>query len=187
MSKYNNYANTEVGEPYGGNGVNEIAILDPYASQPDPNYDAEVNGQPIPVMKQIKTFASPSPDLGNINAGDPDAVREWCTNGTAVDPETDSIFVNNEDGYTYQWNLGTDTITNTVQVSNGYGVPYTPTAIAPMARSSRTTAARSSPWAATRISPSAHSRRLIRRCSAMRSRLRQTWLRASAGRRRPVP
>ncbi len=131
VSKYNNYANTEVGEPFGGNGVNEIAILDPYASQPDPNYDAEVNGQPIPVMQEVDTFASPSPDLGNINAGDPDAVREWCTNGTAVDPETDSIYVNDEDGYTYQWNLGSDTITNTVQVSAGYGVPYTPTAIAP--------------------------------------------------------
>ncbi len=131
VSKYNNYANTEVGEPYGGNGVNEIAILDPYASQPDPNYDAEVNGQPIPVMQQVMTFASPSPDLGNINAGDPDAVREWCTNGTAVDPATDSIYVNDEDGYTYQWNLGTDTISNTVEVSAGYGVPYTPTAIAP--------------------------------------------------------
>ncbi len=131
VSKYNNYANTEVGEPYGGNGVNEIAILDPYASQPDPNYDAEVNGQPIPVMQQVMTFSSPSPDLGNINAGDPDAVREWCTNGTAVDPATDSIYVNDEDGYTYQWNLGTDTISNTVEVSAGYGVPYTPTAIAP--------------------------------------------------------
>ncbi len=131
VSKYNNYANTEVGDPYGGNGVNEIAILDPNASQPDPNDDAEVNGQPIPVMQQVMTFSSPSPDLGNINAGDPDAVREWCTNGTAVDPATDSIYVNDEDGYTYQWNLGTDTISNTVEVSAGYGVPYTPTAIAP--------------------------------------------------------
>ena len=116
-TEYNNYANAEVGEPYGGNGVNEIAILDPYASQPDPNYDAEVNGQPIPVMQEVETFASPSPDLGNIDAGDPDSVREWCTNGTAVDPETDSIYVNDEDGYTYQWNLGTDTISNTVRVS----------------------------------------------------------------------
>jgi hypothetical protein len=131
VSKYNNYANSEVGEPYGGNGVNEIAILDPYASQPDPNNDAEVNGQPIPVMQEVETFASPSPDLENIGAGDPDSVREWCTNGTAVDPETDSIYVNDEDGYTYQWNLGSDTISNTVEVSAGYGVPYTPTAIAP--------------------------------------------------------
>src|SRR5208282_4182101 len=129
LSKYNNYANAEVGTTNGGNGVNEIAVLDPYSSQPDPNNDPKPNGQVMPVMKQIMTFASPSPDLGNINGGDPNAVREWCTNGSAVDPATDSIYVNDEDGYTYQWNLGTNTITNTVEVSPGYGVPYTPTAI----------------------------------------------------------
>jgi len=131
LSKYNNYANSEVGEPYGGNGVDQIAVLDPYATQPDPNYDPQPNGQVMPVMKEIMTYASPSPDLSNINGGDPNAVREWCTNGTAVDPATDSVFVNNEDGYTYEWNLGTGTITNAVEVTPGYGVPYTPTAISP--------------------------------------------------------
>jgi hypothetical protein len=130
LSKYNNYANAETGSQ-GGNGVNEIAVLDPFASQPDPNNDPQPNGQPMPVMKQVMAFSSPSPDIGNINGGDPEAVREWCTNGTAVDPAADSIFVNDEDGYTYEWNLGTDTITHTVEVSAGYGVPYTPTAISP--------------------------------------------------------
>src|SRR5579884_2643980 len=130
LSKYNNYANAETGSS-GGNGVNEIAVLDPYASQPDPNNDPQPGGQPMPVMKQILTMASPSPDIPNINGGDPDAVREWCTNGTAVDPADDSIFANNEDGYTYEWNLGTNTITHTVEVSKGVGVPYTPTAISP--------------------------------------------------------
>jgi len=131
LSKYNNYANAEVGEPYGGNGVDQIAILDPYATQPDPNYDPQPNGQVMPVMKEIMTYASPSPDLNNVNGGDPNAVREWCTNGTAVDPATDSVFVNNEDGYTYEWNLGTGTITNAVEITLGYGVPYTPTALSP--------------------------------------------------------
>ena len=128
LSKYNNYANTEVGQPYGGNGVNQIAILDPYASQLDPNYDANPNLQ---VMKQVMAMTSVSPDIPNATAGDPNAVREWCTNGTVVDPATDSVYVNNEDGYTYQWNLGTGLITNAVQITSGIGVPYTPTAIAP--------------------------------------------------------
>ncbi len=128
LAKYNNYANAEVGEPYGGSGVNKIAILDPYASQLDPNYDPNPNLQ---VMKEIMTLASPSPDLDNQAAGDPDAVREWCTNGTVVDPANDSVFINNEDGYTYQWNLGTDEISNAVEVTSGVGVPYTPTAIGP--------------------------------------------------------
>ncbi|HEV8000773.1 MAG TPA: Ig-like domain repeat protein, partial [Planctomycetaceae bacterium] len=128
LSKYNNYANTEVGEPYGGNGVTQIAVLDPYASQLDPNYDANPNLQ---VMKQVMTMASPSPDVPNASGGDPNAVREWCTNGTVVDPGTDSVYVNNEDGYTYQWNLGTGLVTNAVEITSGIGVPYTPTAIAP--------------------------------------------------------
>jgi trimeric autotransporter adhesin len=128
LTKYNNYANAEVGEPYGGNGVNQIAILDPYNTQLDPNYDANSSLQ---VMKQVMTMQSPSPDIPNAEAGDPDAVREWCTNGTVVDPATDSVYINNEDGYTYQWNLGTGLVTNAVQVTSGVGVPYTPTAIAP--------------------------------------------------------
>lgn len=132
LSKYNNYANADFGGPnsgyYGGNGVNEIAVLDPYKSVPDPNDDPNPN---IQVMATVEGFASPSPDLDAVSAGDPDAVREWCTNGTVVDPATDSVFMNNEDGYTYEWNLGTDTITNAVEVTTGIGVPYTPTAISP--------------------------------------------------------
>jgi len=126
LAKYNNYANVEVGEPYGGNGVNEMAVLDPYATQLDPNYDADPNLQ---VMQQVMTFVSPSPDVDDAAAGDPDAVREFCTNGTAVDPATDSVFMNNEDGYTYEWNLGTGLVTNSVEITTGIAVPYTPTAI----------------------------------------------------------
>jgi hypothetical protein len=125
--KYNNYANAEVGSG-GGNGINRIAILDPFATQPDPNNDPNPS---LPVMKEIMTCASPSPDVGNINGGDPDAVREWCTNGTVVDPATDSVIVNNEDGYTYRWNLGSGLITQAVEITPGYGSPYTPTAIGP--------------------------------------------------------
>ncbi len=140
LCKYNNYSNADFGGPnsgyYGDNGVNEMAVLDPYASVPDPNYDPNNPnpGYPNPnfkVMATVEAFASPSPDVPAVQGGDPDAVREWCTNGTVVDPATDSVFMNNEDGYTYEWNLGTNTITNAVEVTSGIGVPYTPTAIAP--------------------------------------------------------
>jgi hypothetical protein len=140
LSKYNDYSNADFGGPnsgyYGGNGVNEMAVLDPYSAVPDPNYDSNNPnpGYPNPnfdVMATVESFASPSPDVPSVQGGDPDAVREWCTNGTVVDPATDSVYMNNEDGYTYQWNLGTDTITNAVEVTSGIGVPYTPTAIAP--------------------------------------------------------
>ncbi len=140
LSKYNNYSNADFGGPnsgdYGDNGVNEIAVLDPYSSVPDPNYDPNNPnpGYPNPnfnVMATVEAFTSPSPDVPAVQAGDPDAVREWCTNGTVVDPATDSVFMNNEDGYTYEWNLGTNTVTDAVEVTSGIGVPYTPTAIAP--------------------------------------------------------
>ena len=130
LTKYNNYVAAETGST-GGNGVNEIAVLDPYATQTDPNNDPNPS---LLVMKQILTVTSPTEDSGYINGGYPDATREWCTNGTAVDPATDSVFINNEDGYSYRWNLATDTITQAVEITDGYGEPYTPTTIGPTAR-----------------------------------------------------
>ena len=41
------------------------------------------------------------------------------------------MFINNEDGYSYRWDLATDTITQAVEITNGYGEPYTPTSIGP--------------------------------------------------------
>jgi subtilisin-like proprotein convertase family protein len=128
LSKYNNYVAAETGAFLGGNGVNQIAILDPYASQLDPNYDFNPNLQ---VMKQILTLPSPTPDTQFNGSGFLDAVREWCTNGTAVDPASDSVFINNEDGYAYRWNLTTNVITQAVEITNGIGEPYTPTAVGP--------------------------------------------------------
>ena len=120
-TKYNYYAGYD-----NGNGVNKIAILDPYATMPDPN---QGDSQAL-VMKEIMTATSPTEDSGNIGSY-PDATREWCTNGTVVDPATDSIFINNEDGYDYRWNLGTNTLTQAVDLTPGYGEPYTPTSIGP--------------------------------------------------------
>ena len=127
ITKYNNYVAGETGSS-GGNGVNEIAVLDPYATETDPNNDANPD---MLVMKQILTVTSPTEDSDWVNSGYPDATREWCTNGTAVDPATDSVFINNEDGYSYRWDLATDTITQAVEITNGYGEPYTPTSIGP--------------------------------------------------------
>ncbi len=127
LSKYNNYVAAETG-PEGGDGVNKIAVLDPYASQLDPNNDGSPNLQ---VMAQVLTVVSPTPDTEFNNNGYPNATREWCTNGTAVDPATDGVFINNEDGNAYRWNLGTNSLTQAVQLTNGIGEPYTPTAIGP--------------------------------------------------------
>jgi glucose/arabinose dehydrogenase len=115
MTKYNNYA----GE--GGDGVNKIAILDPNATMADPVTGASV-------MKEVLTIAGPTPDP-QFTGTHPNAVREWCINTAVVDPATDSVLANSEDGTLYRWNLTTNTFTQRVVLTSGIGEAYTPTLI----------------------------------------------------------
>jgi hypothetical protein len=114
FSKYNDYKQA------GGNGVNQLAILDPFAFEFDPLANADR-------MKEVLTIDGVTPD------GPPDgAVREWCINTAAVDPITHSILVNSEDGRLYRWDLWTNTFTESVElVSTGVLEAYTPTMIGP--------------------------------------------------------
>jgi hypothetical protein len=122
FSKYNNYAGI------GGDGVNKVAVLDPFATQPDPNNDGDPSLQ---VMREVLTMPGPTPDSDYTNRGYPQARREWCINDTAVDPGTKSILVNSEDGTVYRWNLVSNTLTQAVTISRGVGEPYTPTLVGP--------------------------------------------------------
>jgi len=116
MVKYNNYASV------GGDGVNKLAILDPNATQIDP-----VTGQSV--MKEVLTIAGVTPDAEFVNNGYPNAVREWCINSAVVDPATDSILANSEDGKLYRWDLATNTLSQTITLTPGVGEAYTPTVI----------------------------------------------------------
>ena len=114
MTKYNNYAGA------GGDGVNKLAILDPQGTM---NYSA--GGSNVTVMSEVLTIAGVTPDSefgGN-------AVREWCINTAAVDPQTGSILANSEDGKLYRWNLATNSFTEQVTLTAGIGEAYTPTVI----------------------------------------------------------
>lgn len=112
VSKYNNYYGVGT-----GNGRNQMAILDPFNAQAD-----VISG--LPVMREALTILGPTPD-GRY----PGAVREWCVNTVAVDPATNSVLVNNEDGRLYRWHLPTNRLTQTVRFNNGFAESYTPTAI----------------------------------------------------------
>jgi Bacterial Ig-like domain (group 3)/Right handed beta helix region len=127
FSKYNNYVAGETGSS-GGDGVNRVAILDPFARQADPNNDGDSGLQ---VMREVLTMPGPTPDTYWVNQGYANARREWCINDTVVDPYTRSILVNSEDGMVYRWNLISNTLTQAVTVSTGVGEPYTPTLIGP--------------------------------------------------------
>jgi len=115
--KYNDYAGA------GGDGVNRIAVIDPGDQMLDP-----ISGAPI--MRVVLTVAGPTPDVDKLPLW-PNAVREWCINTGAVDPATQSILVNNEDGKLYRWSMTTGALSESIVLTAGIGEAYTPTLIGP--------------------------------------------------------
>jgi hypothetical protein len=104
MTKYNEYAT----------GKNRIAVLDPKAAEDDP-----ISGKPI--MNEVVTMLGATPEGTGV--------FEWCINTAAIDPLTNSVLVNSEDGFLYRWDLSSNTLTQRLQLSGGLGEAYTPTAI----------------------------------------------------------
>ncbi|MCW5657357.1 MAG: hypothetical protein KIT60_06615 [Burkholderiaceae bacterium] len=116
LTKYNNYAPR-------ADGLNRIAILDPNSTQPDP----VIAG--VQVMHEVITQLGPTPDPAN-----PGGVKEWCVNTAAVDPSTQAVLINSEDGILYRWHLPTNTFTQQVTLNPGRFQSYTPTALGPDGR-----------------------------------------------------
>jgi hypothetical protein len=112
MTKYNNY-----GGVVGGDGANRVAILDPGAGQTDA-YSS------VTVMQEVATMLGPTTDPG-VSGG----VKEWCINSAAVDPATNSVLVNSEDGILYRWDLSTNQLSEQIRLTGGLGEAYTPTAV----------------------------------------------------------
>jgi hypothetical protein len=119
--KYNNYAFGD------GDGVNRVALLDPNATQIDPHASAPGFVE----MREVLTLIGPTPDADNYGPQFPYAVREWCINTASVNPATNSIFVPSEDGSLYRWNIATNSFSQAVALSAGFGEPYVPSLIGP--------------------------------------------------------
>lgn len=118
LVKYNNYYGVGTGD-----GQNQMAVVDPFASQAD----RFVVGTPgVQVMKEILLVTGPTADPST-----PGGVREWCVNTAVVDTQTGSALVNNEDGRIYRWNLRTNQLTEAVKMNDGIGQAYTPSLIGP--------------------------------------------------------
>lgn len=113
MTKYNFYADPGCN----GTGNNEIAVIDPTATEADP-----IDGTTM-VMKEIVTHAGVTPD------GEFSGVKEWCINSAAVTPANDSVYAPSEDGYLYHWSLPDDSFPERLRLTSGIGEAYTPTAI----------------------------------------------------------
>jgi hypothetical protein len=116
VSKYNNYFH--VG-PH-GDGHNEVAVLDPRASQKDPYAN-------VRTMKAVQTILSPV-HVPREPAG---ARYEWCINSAVVDSADDSVIVNSEDGMLYRWDLATNTLAEKIRLNSPRAEAYTPTIIGP--------------------------------------------------------
>lgn len=117
--KYNDYAGGD------GSGVNRVAILDPNSTQIDPHQSAAG----LVEMREVLTAIAPTPDPAHqVN---PNSVKEWCINAPAVNPATNSVFFNNEDGHAYRWNLATNSLDQALVLNAGLGQPYVPTVIGP--------------------------------------------------------
>jgi len=117
FSKYNNYF-------MGGDaadGTNMIAILDPNDTEAD--FHPSSNG--LLIMKRVLYKVGVTPDVNYP----PPAVDEWCINTATVDPATKSVMVNSEDGKSYRWYLPTNTLAESIALTNGISQPYTMTVI----------------------------------------------------------
>jgi len=109
--KYNNYNGVGTGV-----GLNQLAVLDPGASQADAIVPT------VQVMREVLTILGPTLDAGSTTAR-----REWCINTMAADPQRKSILANNEDGMLYRWDLTTNTLSQGIRLNAGLGQAYTPT------------------------------------------------------------
>jgi hypothetical protein len=118
--KYNDYAFQD------GSGINRVALLDPNATQLDPHSSSAG----LVEMREVLTVIGPTPDP-DVQPTLPLAVKEWCINAPAVNPATNSVFFNNEDGRAYRWNLVTNSLDQVITLNQGLGQPYVPTVIGP--------------------------------------------------------
>ncbi len=114
LCKYNNYAG--IGS---GNGHNRVAILDPNAAATDPITGATV-------MQEVISVLGPTPDPAHNSPG---AVREWCINSAAIDPFSKSAIIPNEDGRAYRWDFASNSLTESLELTNGLGEAYTPSVV----------------------------------------------------------
>jgi hypothetical protein len=110
FSNYNNYTKT-AGD---GDGVNRIALLDPNATQVDPDPSANE----LVEMREVLSVVGVTPDADGVPGGFHDALSEWSMSTPAVNPSTSSIFVSSRDGHLYRWDLSTDSLSQAIRLGS---------------------------------------------------------------------
>src|SRR4030095_11452289 len=103
--KYNDYAFLD------GSGVNRVAVLDPNDTQLDPH----TGSAGVVEMREVLAVIGGNPD--DPDPSFPFAVKKFCINAPAINPATNSVFFDSEDGHIYRWNLVTNSIDQAVPLS----------------------------------------------------------------------
>jgi len=103
-----------------GNGVNELALLDPSATEIDP-----VSGQTV--MKVVLSIADPTSDP----AAGANADYQWDTNSAAVDLANDSAYITDTDGQLFSWNFADNSLSQDIALGSPTSQAFTPTVIGP--------------------------------------------------------
>jgi len=115
LTKYNNYDGIGT-----GNGVNEVAVLDPNGSMTDEYCPSSCSSTPVTVMTEVITVTDSQDDQPSA---------EWCINTTVIDPFTKAAIINSEDGMVYRWDFTSNSLLQSLALTSGRGEAYTPTAI----------------------------------------------------------
>jgi hypothetical protein len=87
-----------------------IALLDPNASE---------SGYKTSAMREVRVMRGPTTG------------KEWCLNTPAVNIPNASVFAPSEDGHLYCWNLLSNSLSESISLTLGYGEPYVPTVVGP--------------------------------------------------------
>jgi hypothetical protein len=111
FSKYNNSST----------GIHRVALLDPNATEIDPQ-----SGRTV--MREVLTAGGCTPATSPATVY---SVHEWCINAAAVNPATHSVFMPNEDGRLYRWDLASNALIETLALEMAVSEGYVPTMIGP--------------------------------------------------------
>jgi hypothetical protein len=115
MTKDNNYRGIGTGD-----GRNRIAILDPAGASPDPVLPA------VMVMRTVESVLDPTAVPGSAGA-----TYAWCVNSAVVDTGSGTVFASSEDGALYRWDLASNALTQSVQLTQPGPQAYAPSVVGP--------------------------------------------------------
>lgn len=125
LTKYNNYDEVDFGNgDAAADGSNKVAVLDPTS-----NNKTTDRFTGIAVMNEVITVLGVTKT--NNDPNHPNSVCEWCINSAAIDIPRKSAIINSEDGHMYRWDFVSNSLSESIDLTQATAEAYTETAIGP--------------------------------------------------------